>query len=160
MYGEDEPRHVLADPSQIKNISYEVLIDEPWNGEQWLQIQRVRVKSIDPEQPTARAHWIDVGWRDHGGVQVKTRSGETIWVLTDEQQWATKAVDLAQSAYAEESAPQAEVTEAPAERSSSGPGFLALYWPHLAIGAGALALAAAALYYAFKPRDGWTPLRS
>ncbi len=157
--GESELRHVLIDPSQISDVAFDALIDEPWAGEQWLQVQRIRVSELEPEESSLRKQRIENGWREHGGVQVQTRAGETIWVLEEEKKWADKSQTLARAAEASQEA-IVEAVEIPEASSQSGPGFIRLWAPHAAILAAAVALAAGVYLVLLRPREQWSPLDS
>ncbi len=157
--GEPEFRHVLVDPSQTGNISFQVLIDEPWAGEHWVRVQLINVEELEPEESALRARWIRNGWRAHGGVEFTTRSKEQVWILAEDEAWAAKSQALARAAYASEE-PSAERVAPPDEQHASGPGFLRLWAPHTAVLAGALALAAGVYFALLRPRAHWSALDS
>jgi len=159
MKGETEVRHVLADPSSIGDISYRVVIDEPWAGSPEIQIQRMRVEEIVREEDSVRKRRIEDGWRAHGGVSVTTRAGETIWVLAEDKKWADKAQAIAREAYGSGEA-GVEPVSPPEERSRSGPGFARLWAPHAAVIAAALALMAGVYFFVLRRREQWSALDS
>ena len=154
-----ELHHVLVDPSKIRGLSFDALVDELWAGEQWLQIQSVRGEEIQPEDAAVRKRRIEKGWKEHGGTQVTTRNGEMIWVLAEDKKWADKSQALLQAAGASKEI-AAEPVEAPVEQRSKGPGFLRLWGPHMAIIAAGLGLAVGVYFVLLKPRALWSALDS
>ena len=88
-----------------------------------------------------------------------TRSGETIWVLGEEKQWADKARALVREA---RSSGETVVEAVPIPEASSrgGPGFFQLWAPHAAVLAGTVALVAGVYLALLRPPAQWSALDS
>lgn len=161
--GAVEPEHVLADPADVNQISFDVLHDEPWTRrERWETVQRITLRpedGMERDEPALRENWLNTEWPKHGGVQITKKSGERIWILKDEQVWADKAQALARKAYAAPAEPATEPA-LPKESSSTGPGGAQLWGPHVGVIAGAVALIAAVFFLLLRQPEQWQPLNS
>lgn len=158
----DDPLYALVDEGQLRNVSFDVLIDTPWNKQspwEWRKLQRSIVGEMSPDEPIPLAERTKQAWIRAGGVQITDRDGRPYWVLKSDQAKQQRASEFEQRAFSKAVPAAAEVAPRAGEMKDAGaegPGVLRLWGAHAAVIGAAVLLAGAVLWGAF--RKSWSPV--
>jgi hypothetical protein len=152
----EEPLYALVNEEDLGKVSFNVLIDEPWNKTAyWRLLQSTFVAGKSPDEPVVRRERINAAWRAAGGVQVTDRNGNPYPVLQTDRDLAQRAAAIVDAAFpataaAVDGPPPLEPGHTSEDEPAAGPGMLLLWGPHALVAAGTVLLAAVVLWLTFR----------
>jgi hypothetical protein len=144
----------FVDERDLDKTLFTITLDAPWldTSDRTATIRKDQIKTSFPEPPVERGMRYDREWKNHGGVQITTTYGETVWVHGEDAELSRRARDLsaaARDAY-EASLPEVEIAADPekaAPASAPDPPFARLWGGHIAVLTIGLGLSALTVWF-------------